>query len=295
MRCFSVVLRVIGILGPWMVLSTVLSTTDSSLLAAGPTLFIPAAGRVDMVPDPTDQTLYISTTAGTVLRYDLATDAFLSPYTLGGSLEGIDISPDGKTLVVADAAYGSTTNHIDVVNLATGRSQQIPLALSFGEAGTYSVAFTNDSSVLVSSNFAGSGWAPLQLVNLTTGSSTTLATIRQSSMLAASADHSVVAFEQSNISSGPVELYNVSNGTITLPGNLLGGITSGSVDGWQASLSVSGNEVVLTVVPEPGTLALLGVSFIGLLGFRGQRPRRPTRRPVWRQRAFSDCTSENRL
>ncbi|MGO9114367.1 MAG: PEP-CTERM sorting domain-containing protein, partial [Thermoguttaceae bacterium] len=46
----------------------------------------------------------------------------------------------------------------------------------------------------------------------------------------------------------------------------LGATTSGTIDGYSAVLGVQGNDLVLTVVPEPSTLAMLGVGAIGLLG-----------------------------
>jgi len=52
----------------------------------------------------------------------------------------------------------------------------------------------------------------------------------------------------------------------SLGGTGLGNNFSGLVDGFPANLAVSGNELVLSVVPEPSTLALLGVGAIGLLG-----------------------------
>jgi hypothetical protein len=48
----------------------------------------------------------------------------------------------------------------------------------------------------------------------------------------------------------------------------LGANTSGMIDGLPATLAISGNDLVLTVVPEPGTLALFGASAVGLLGYR---------------------------
>ena len=49
----------------------------------------------------------------------------------------------------------------------------------------------------------------------------------------------------------------------------LGANTSGTIDGLPASIAVqqATNDLVLTVVPEPGTLALLGVGAIGLAGY----------------------------
>ncbi len=47
----------------------------------------------------------------------------------------------------------------------------------------------------------------------------------------------------------------------------LGSNTSGSIDGLPATLSVSNGELLLTVVPEPSTLALLGAGVVGLIGW----------------------------
>ena len=60
----------------------------------------------------------------------------------------------------------------------------------------------------------------------------------------------------------------------------LGANTSGTIDGYPATLAVQGNDVVVNVVPEPLTLALLGAVVVGLLGYAW---RRVTRRGQWRR------------
>ena len=52
----------------------------------------------------------------------------------------------------------------------------------------------------------------------------------------------------------------------------LGTNTSGTVDGYPATLAVQGNDLVLNVVPEPSTVILLGAAVLALIGW------------VWRRR-----------
>jgi autotransporter-associated beta strand protein len=72
----------------------------------------------------------------------------------------------------------------------------------------------------------------------------------------------------SNFGPGTYDLIE----TNSLPGGVLGTSTSGTIDGLPANIAVQGNDVVLNVVPEPSTLALLGAGAVGLAGF------------VWRRR-----------
>ena len=51
---------------------------------------------------------------------------------------------------------------------------------------------------------------------------------------------------------------------------VLGSGTSGTIDGYSATLAVEGNNLVLTVVPEPSTFGLLAVA-IGMLGLSWRR------------------------
>src|SRR6185503_13906067 len=115
------------------------------------------------------------------------------------NLMGMDISPDGTTLVVADQAYDSATNTnwVYLVDLVTLAVKKISFTLDFYEGGTFTAAYGSDGSILVTSTFLGSGWVPLRRLVPETGEVTELLTLTQDTMLCASADRSVIGFAES--------------------------------------------------------------------------------------------------
>ncbi|HEX7314832.1 MAG TPA: Ig-like domain-containing protein [Pyrinomonadaceae bacterium] len=183
--------------------------------------FISAPSRVDMVYDSGRDTLYI-TSGANVLRYHLGTNSFQSPFNLGGSLAGLDLSPDGNTLVVADRTRTTTNTWVHVVNLTTGASSKALFPRSFQEGGTYTVAYGADNRVLVTSTIEGSGWGPLRRLDPATGAWIDLKSyfpgfpseVRQNTMLAASGDRSVVGYAEADSSAGPLGRYRVSDSNI---------------------------------------------------------------------------------
>jgi hypothetical protein len=219
MRKVSGVHQLIGLVVAFTVIG---QGTARAAVGIGRT-FIPAADRVDAVYDTARSRVYISTSGGQVLRYNLKAGSFASAFNLGGSLRGMALSPDGQTLVVADSSVQGTRNRIHVIDLTDDSVSQIAFNKGGYESGTYSVAFADANTVLTTSRFSGSGGVPMRKVNLTTGTAVSIANVRQDTMLATSADMSAVAYAQGNISSGPFGRYNTAAGTF-----------EGSGTGWSA-------------------------------------------------------------
>src|SRR5208282_3786307 len=64
----------------------------------------------------------------------------------------------------------------------------------------------------------------------------------------------------------------ITNGS-PLSSSVLDADNSGMIDGMPANLAISGNDLVLNVVPEPGTFVLLAVAF-SVLGVGSRRRKR---------------------
>ena len=67
-----------------------------------PSVLIPVTNHRDLVFDGSRNVLYITTAAGTVERWDVASQARLSAFTVSTSLNGADITADGSSLYVSD-------------------------------------------------------------------------------------------------------------------------------------------------------------------------------------------------
>jgi hypothetical protein len=174
--------------------------------------FLPIPDRRDVVFDSTSSTLFVSTGAG-IERYSVTTGAFLPRFNLNAGLLAIDLSPDRRTLVLTDYDSGPTTNWVHTVDTATGVSSRITFNKSFNEGGTYAAAYNADGTLLVTSQYNGSGWVPLRRHFPATGTTTTVANVRQDSMLAPSFDRSTVFIAESNISSGQLDRFDVATST----------------------------------------------------------------------------------
>lgn len=185
--------------------------------AAG--VLIPAQQRRDMVYDERYGVVYI-TNGSELLRYEVSSGTFLPPVALGGTLNGIDLSPDGNTLVVADGVTsgGQVSVYLvsipDLYGLAYTAVRKVSTPLDFYEGGAWSVVFAADGTVRVSTQFLGSGWVPLRRLDSTTGVWTPIASVRQNTMLSASGDAQTIAFAESNISDGAWGLLDIPTGAI---------------------------------------------------------------------------------
>lgn len=172
-------------------------------------IFVSAPERKDMVYDDAREIIYISN--GTeVLRYNTSTSAFLPSFTLGGNLNGIDLSPDASFLAVADMQASETTNHIHLIDLVSEISEMVEFPLDSGEGGTWTVAYGYDGRLLITSMYNGSGSVPMRRFDPSTDALDLLSNVNQNTMIIASGDARKILYAENNNSSGPVGCYDVS-------------------------------------------------------------------------------------
>jgi hypothetical protein len=174
---------------------------------------IPAANRVDMVHDAKRDLVYV--TNGTeVLRYQVSTGTLLPSISLGGDLAGVDLSPDGNTLVVADRAGSAANSWVYLVALDTLAVTQASVPKAAYEGGMFTAVYGADGNVYTTSTYQGSGWIPLRQYATSTGQWTTLASVRQNTMLSPSGDTQTIAFAEANTSDGAWGLIDIPTGQI---------------------------------------------------------------------------------
>lgn len=187
----------------------------SCAAGSGPAVgtFIPATERKDMVYDEIRDLVYISS-QDRILRYSVANAMFLPPVVLGGSPRGLDLSPDGTTLAVADSQYGPDTGWVTLVDLDTLGVRTLEVAREEGEGGMWAVGYLADGSIVATSRYLGSGWTPMRRIDVTSGAVTEIAEVRGGSMVSASGDRRVLAFAEANISSGRWGRYDAITGNL---------------------------------------------------------------------------------
>lgn len=259
--------------------------------------FIGVSGRKDHVFDPVNRILYI-TTATTVQRWDAATGTLLAPWTLGGELGGIDVTPDGATILVADRTFNTTTDRglIHRINASDGAVTTLDFALdggepSFTETGSWDVVAMNNGKAFFTTDFVGSAWVPFHQLDLATNAITSRADtlssgfggeVRERTWLFRNANHSVMLGLESDISSGPFFSYSapsdtflgegttgdfLSNqtGAVSRDGNLVAVATSGGLRIYDSTIgavlrTLSGSDAGVIFHPNANILITLNGS-----------------------------------
>ncbi|MFK7740660.1 MAG: YncE family protein [Planctomycetota bacterium] len=132
--------------------------TASGGAATAQSTLVPFAADVrDHVYDEQRGLLYITTDAGTLERYDISQQQLLAPWTIGTSLQGCDITPDGQYLYVCEGAISGGQGFIYRVDLDSGAVTDIAYDRDFGEGGAWDVAIANNGKGFVTTQYLGSG------------------------------------------------------------------------------------------------------------------------------------------
>jgi hypothetical protein len=119
---------------------------------------LPILSPRDAIFDPARNLLYVTTALGKIERYDLTTASFLAPWTIGTSLNGADITPDGSTLYVAESKVTADFKGVvHQVDLATGLSTDLTYTrYDAYEEGSLDVAIAGDGTAYVTNEWTSS-------------------------------------------------------------------------------------------------------------------------------------------
>lgn len=196
-------------IAPWA-LPQVIGTGGNAAPRTPRSVFFALNGRVDMAHDSKRNLLYVSTSSGEVVRWNMETHAEDGRWTLGGNLGGLDISPDEDTLVVADRmARAVTAPRIYRINLIDESIDTIELPDSGMSTGTLSVAFVDADRVLVASALIGA--SDLRIVTLADGTSTAVHRVSGQTLLTADPSREVVAYVTRFVLEGTFGSYRVAD------------------------------------------------------------------------------------
>lgn len=194
----------------------------------------------DYVLSPDGGTMYVAGSDGIVRAYDMATRAQTGAWHVGSDLGGIDITPDGKSLLVVEDSlvyYASNSfptatsvHQIYRVDLASGEVSALArTSREYYFDGILDVAATSDGKAIVSGD---NQWGTIDSFDLATGAFTQGNTSVFPSTLRADADHGRIVVLPNGISDAPVYMYTAGSGITASHGSYqdnVGGYNDGVV------------------------------------------------------------------
>ena len=222
----AVLLSTSGLAAPRAAGARAALQAPASCTYAGPsTLFVPLVTTVgSLLIDPGCQYVYIANrTQNRVEVYSLQTQAFEAPIAVGASPRGMDFTPDGTRLYVAN----SGEHTVSVVNLATRtelRKINIPFNASDDDRPT-GIAIANNGLALMTTEGPCCQVGYLRQLNLLTDASTVRTDFDSQgnirlSRLSVSGNRGRIAIIDVGTTSGLIVVYDSATNQFSLEGDL---------------------------------------------------------------------------
>jgi sugar lactone lactonase YvrE len=235
-----------------------------------PSTLISVTDRHDFVYDSSRGELYITEDNGNLQRFSVSSQQLLGAVSVGVSLRGADITPDGSALYVTDTAPGATQGFLHKVNLSTLAVTNLTYNLAFSEGGSYDVAIGSNGIGIMTTQFKGSGWVPLRQLDLTNDTlsirtddpgSGGNGEVRHNSLLRRGNDRSLLWLTESDISNGPMFTYGSASNTFGA-----GATTNLFLDNLPAAVNRNGT---LTALEVNGAIAIMDAKFNAIINLGG--------------------------
>ncbi len=182
-----------------------------------------AANISSFVYDTERKLLYFGTTSGTIYRWSPYSQTFLTPINIGGDITSLALSSDDQFLLAGRSDIAADGDNFDVTidRVSLNTLAITPLVFTVGgyERGVASIAVDNQDAALVSTTFGGSGWTPIRSFPAETSSFNPtpvsgLASVSAPAYLISSEHGRYILVAPSNISDGPLQLYDSQSGTV---------------------------------------------------------------------------------
>ncbi|MDR7229106.1 Ca2+-binding RTX toxin-like protein [Caulobacter sp. BE264] len=204
---------------------------------------------VDALLSSDGRTAYVSNSEGYISALNTATGEVSARWKVGVQLGGMDLSTDGRYIVVAERALengkGSqwsytATAKIHVLDTLTGQVKDYATQVNGYEGSFYDVAFTSDNKVIFTQSGYGSG-APLASLDLATGVFTRSSqSYSQTDTITTTVDRSKALFTDTGVSDAPLYLYTAGVGQTAYHGMYADGVS-----GYNGATAISANGALI--------------------------------------------------
>jgi YVTN family beta-propeller protein len=211
---------------------------------------VPIEGGLSEVRiDPCHLHVYATNSMGNrVEDFSVVAGALEAPIPVGSDPHGLDITPDGARLYVANT--GGT--NVSAVDLATRREiEKIEFTSNFSGDTPLSIAIAKNGKAFFSTTFSGSGFGGRMMTFDLASEVVTQApgfysngTTTEATMLTSSADHSTIGVVAGDISSAPVFVYTTATGNFSPEHDLNGFVSEVAVSPDGSLLLVDGSYVL---------------------------------------------------